>query len=601
MPALMNRLRRRLIGTDPDGPALVLWALGLAAVQTVGAQVRHDWFDAVALLVLSVLAGATWAWHRQNPISFVLWIERSARAWLHRWVRYRPSLGIDFRGDPPVRRGVPRVFLVAPALAALLVAACFAGGMGWLGELRFWARDGAYVFYLPVVAAVWTLSLLMAFRGVSSVVLQIREGFLRRRQEGRLLSRDLELRVYLFLGLDLVLGMLFLPLWVAEGLLALAGLSCVVLWALPRAAPLRVMWRNEAGEMRSFAMRTYYVLVGGALYAMSWALIWTLEGQGGGGSRDAMDLSRWLARPCAWGCAAAYGAVALAQWEQWLWRRRYDPAREARPEVHVAGALTDGERHAVRTALARQGLVAHFGGLPERWQVPVRVAWNADRSAEDEWPLALSIDDLTSGQKRMWILRRHQVQNRRILLAGLQSLFKRAASQEFLGGEGFWVGVQHSLVRGLVRDKEEGEQVETPLQELLPEDSIIGPPYHKLFHQSVRHYFWRVTRDLQVDLIYVADGVRWSALRRVLQTLFEVHDVYGGEQRIEEMHFAGTAGVRVILQEVQNSGSFLPRSFREPDYAEIGRARILVLQPDRGGHKDRVQVGDPSDRVPVLR
>ncbi|MEZ6021526.1 MAG: hypothetical protein R3F17_15945 [Planctomycetota bacterium] len=307
----MNRLRRRLIGTDPDGPALVLWALGLAAVQTVGAQVRHDWFDAVALLVLSVLAGATWAWHRQNPISFVLWIERSARAWLHRWVRYRPSLGIDFRGDPPVRRGVPRVFLVAPALAALLVAACFAGGMGWLGELRFWARDGAYVFYLPVVAAVWTLSLLMAFRGVSSVVLQIREGFLRRRQEGRLLSRDLELRVYLFLGLDLVLGMLFLPLWVAEGLLALAGLSCVVLWALPRAAPLRVMWRNEAGEMRSFAMRTYYVLVGGALYAMSWALIWTLEGQGGGGSRDAMDLSRWLARPCAWGCAAAYGAVAL--------------------------------------------------------------------------------------------------------------------------------------------------------------------------------------------------------------------------------------------------------------------------------------------------
>ncbi|MEZ6021527.1 MAG: hypothetical protein R3F17_15950 [Planctomycetota bacterium] len=39
-------------------------------------------------------------------------------------------------------------------------------------------------------------------------------------------------------------------------------------------------------------------------------------------------------------------------------------------------------------------------------------------------------------------------------------------------------------MRGLVRDKEEGEQVETPLQELLPEDSIIGPPYHKLFHQS---------------------------------------------------------------------------------------------------------------------
>ena len=101
-------------------------------------------------------------------------------------------------------------------------------------------------------------------------------------------------------------------------------------------------------------------------------------------------------------------------------------------------------------------------------------------------------------------------------------------------------------------------------------------------------------------MIYVADGVRFPGLRGVFHTLFEIHDIFGGSERIQERHFAGLHNVRVVIQDVERSGSVLPKSFREPDYAEVGRARILFICPNHGSSKDPVSLPTSGGRVPVL-
>jgi len=130
------------------------------------------------------------------------------------------------------------------------------------------------------------------------------------------------------------------------------------------------------------------------------------------------------------------------------------------------------------------------------------------------------------------------------------------------------------------------------------DQGMIGRPFRDVFPRAVRQQYHKLMGDLRLDLMFVADGVRFSGVRQVLLTLFELHDVYGGEQSAQEHHFAGLHNVRVLIQDV-HGGSAAPKVFREPDYAEIGRARILMLVPNRGGFRWQAPVHAPSDRVPA--
>src|SRR5207247_8987177 len=78
---------------------------------------------------------------------------------------------------------------------------------------------------------------------------------------------------------------------------------------------------------------------------------------------------------------------------------------------------------------------------------------------------------------------------------------------------------------------------------------IIGLPYHRVLPRAVRHYFYTMMRALQVDLIFVEDGVGFRRFCRVLRLMFEVYDIYGGKRRVAEIHFHGVTGTRVPVRD----------------------------------------------------
>ncbi|MFO0918617.1 MAG: hypothetical protein U0872_09915, partial [Planctomycetaceae bacterium] len=83
--------------------------------------------------------------------------------------------------------------------------------------------------------------------------------------------------------------------------------------------------------------------------------------------------------------------------------------------------------------------------------------------------------------------------------------------------------------------------------------------------------------------------------------MFEVYDVHGGRMRAEERHFTGLPGVRVLMHdfELGQSERFEKTAFPEPQYEEIGRARILHIFKDRGEFAVQDDVPDAADWTPV--
>jgi hypothetical protein len=99
----------------------------------------------------------------------------------------------------------------------------------------------------------------------------------------------------------------------------------------------------------------------------------------------------------------------------------------------------------------------------------------------------------------------------------------------------------------------------------------------------------------------VEDGVSLRRFIRVLRMMFEVYDIYGGRLRAEERHFTGLPGVRVIMHdfELGKTDTLAKPSYPEPQYEEIGRARILHVFKDRGEFSERDEVPDAADWTPV--
>jgi hypothetical protein len=126
-------------------------------------------------------------------------------------------------------------------------------------------------------------------------------------------------------------------------------------------------------------------------------------------------------------------------------------------------------------------------------------------------------------------------------------------------------------------------------------DGRIGRPFHRVFDCRTRFHYWQICQSLQIDLIYVDRAVAFRQFVRVLRQMFEIYDMHGGQVRAEERHFLGLPAVRVLLHDldagiVQNSRS--SDSYREPDYRELDRARVLHVFRDR-------QETEAEDPIPV--
>lgn len=130
------------------------------------------------------------------------------------------------------------------------------------------------------------------------------------------------------------------------------------------------------------------------------------------------------------------------------------------------------------------------------------------------------------------------------------------------------------FVDGLTRD--ETDDTETNVLDVIP------PLYYKAFPRAARHHFFEISRALQVDLLYVEDGVDFRSLKRVLRVMFERYDIDGGRQPLADIHFAGLPKVRVMLHDYNFEEPALKTKYPEPDYQHLGRVRILHVFRDRG-------------------
>ena len=123
--------------------------------------------------------------------------------------------------------------------------------------------------------------------------------------------------------------------------------------------------------------------------------------------------------------------------------------------------------------------------------------------------------------------------------------------------------------------------------------------YVDVFTLPVRRYVYQLLKALQVDLIFIEDGVGYRKLFRVLKVLFEVYDKGAGQKRSEDVHFRGLTKVRVMFHDFDVDEPFRSNKYPEPKFAPLGRLRVLHIFRDRGGEEEFVEPPYSFDETPV--
>src|SRR6187401_60533 len=88
-----------------------LWiAAVLIGLELFGrAAATADYHDVLAAVVFFSAASIAAIRHRKDPHPWLSWLGGWAESGLRRLARIRHEIGIDFRGDPPLPRKLPRV------------------------------------------------------------------------------------------------------------------------------------------------------------------------------------------------------------------------------------------------------------------------------------------------------------------------------------------------------------------------------------------------------------------------------------------------------------------------------------------------------------
>jgi hypothetical protein len=297
-------------------------------------------------------------------------------------------------------------------------------------------------------------------------------------------------------------------------------------------------------------------------------------------------LANWVG-----GAGFAFAMIWQLVWIASL--RRTDPARAPATFVHLAGCLE--ERAEIERLLRARGFKVRAAPDPPRADdVRLVVVDGPMRplGGRPRWPLPVSSKALRAPELLDLIARRDIVQRRRRLMQGFERLFKHVAGRTFRRGTGLWIAPHYWFMPGASRDTQEDE---LDFDEGPVFGDWVGPPYRSLFSHGARQHAGEVLRALQIDLIFVEDGVGYRRFRAVMRVLFEHCDVHGGKQRIEERHLHGLAGTRVLIHDYDLGQPLSKPGYPEPDYEDIGRARVLHVFRDRGEHE--APQGTPDERT----
>ena len=127
----------------------------------------------------------------------------------------------------------------------------------------------------------------------------------------------------------------------------------------------------------------------------------------------------------------------------------------------------------------------------------------------------------------------------------------------------------------------------------------VGPAFHRVMTRAARHHLYQLMRALEIDLVFVEDGVKFRRLIKVFRRMFEVYDKHDGRKPAEDIHFVGLPGTRVMIHDFQLDEPFKSETYPEPKYDYLGRARILHVFKDRNEQEDLIEPPFDITRTPV--
>lgn len=574
----VRRAWRFLAAQHRRFPLWAPWLAFVVAAETLGRRAPSDLYDSLGVLAAGGLLLMTFAVHSRRPIPLLRALLQAAMRGGQSLLERLPRVGVDLRGDPPLQAGAPRLFARALLLALVLAAAFWA----WRAQFPSGARSllvtvSPSVYFL-ILACLWTVLLggavfFVALSVLFAHVLYATYGATSRPRYPWILAATAG---------AYWAAMVVLALWLdARFAVGAVFLFCVGLLAMllsARQPSLRLIWTPRAlpERIRVLELRHWMILTEGviAVSVLAFSLYCLGETLSGGTESSGAPVTGFLGLGLAW--AAAGAAPLWIGFDFFFFRNGWfrNPARAQPVQVHVQAPRNAPEARAARGCLEAAGFRVRVSERPpRRTEVALSLRPAGDGPAEPprSWPMTATHADLAREVVHTRIRERDKIQRRRHLLKGLERTFKRAG-RKYAKGSGFWLAPHLWFIQGLHRDEDDDDQF----------DLCVGPRYSRVLPLTARNHLYQVLSALEIDLIFVEDGIKFRQLRHVLRMLFEIYDIHGGRQAAEERHFAGIPGVRVILHSVEPLKPFPTEVYPEPDYEDIGRAKILHVFKDRG-------------------
>ncbi|MFY7951474.1 MAG: hypothetical protein ACOVT5_03105 [Armatimonadaceae bacterium] len=574
---------------------LVVCALSL---ELVGRRATSDVQDSLYALVLLGIVGATALWHRRRPLPWVGWLHAQGTRLLKLLKSARSAHGIDFRGTPPLP---PRLPLGVWATGVVSLLALAAGAVGWEYAPGGWRLVGvytSYVLYLTGVTLVWLVLLGVLMAGLFLPVL-----LLDRRLTDTFSDNDRRLVVfftalaYLFV---IVAAAAFVPVAVPL-VVSLLGVGVAVWWgSRPRLSDIALLWRHSRTRAvhsipvhRVVAVLTVLLtlgLVAVVVNARAGRLFGPVD------VADPMPLTASLAGLVAWVIPGLQVLLGVRVRE----KQRTNPAARTPMTVFVRNKLSPEAGAAVKAKLAGWGWTVRDGldaAGPDDVHIQLVHPELSEATEFDPiWPLKITPADLDNPLVKERLERRDEIHLRRRVFKGLSKLLKKGYESRKGKGGGFWLAPHWWFIDGLGREEgDKAKRTEDGEGELLRR---VGPPFEKAFGQRPRQYLHKVLRAVQIDVIYIEDGVPLKAVEKVLRQLLEVYDVHAGRRIVDDHTFRGIPKVRVMVHEFSPEKPPTAVTYKQPKFDDLSRGRVLHLFKDKGDHEEVSDVPFDTDYVP---
>lgn len=573
---------RRLVPSAERGLSVALIGF-LGAIEFAGYHATTEFHDALAGTALVAVAMFVAAYHRSRPLGWVEVLQDRLTRGFERFSQLKYDVGVDFRGEPPLPRKLPRVVPISFIGVVIWIAVGFTAWYYYPNGWRDLGVHTSYVLYVMLLMVLWSL-LFACIAGGVLLPVAVLDQRLRAASGDQGQGPPDAVVVAGYALLAILVACVTPPVYGASFalLVVLAGLAGSL---RARRDDSAVLWRNGPTAIFAVPLRRLVMLslALAGLFVVG-LVVWACGGRlfAAPTLEAGMPVTIFLGTLAAW---LVPGMAAVLVY-QWLDFRRSDPARRQPPIVHV-----DAGYAAAWNAIQRWGFHVAAPAARTRDHVGLRLVRESDSEAAEfdpQWPLKVSLADLDGTLVKERVARRDELQLRRQFFKALATVVKKAKAAAPTRGGGFFIAPQYWFITGVLwADPDHGPAAD--------EDTLrpLGPPYRRLMPARSRQYLHKVLRATQIDAIYLEDGVGHRKLEKVLRAVLELYDVHGGRRRAEDHHFQGIPKIRVVIHEYAPGKPFHLEDYPEPKFDDVSRSRVLHIFKDRG--EEEAEIEAPFD------